>query len=232
MTAPLLSRFRELKERAEARSQDARAQEEFARYERSKADFEQSQDSLNQVDELARAATNAGVVTLPLEEDREWARQIAKQLRRNLTSATGHEVEDLANKANAAVAHVVTRTESRFDSELERWAERQPSPSDHVLDVLEPIAGPATERTRQAVATFHRLSASRPRTASAINQLAAAAVELREAYQAVASAAPEGVRDFLERAPLGVPLDEIDRDVLAWLRDNGASSSFELRLRR
>jgi hypothetical protein len=232
VTGRLVTRSRELKERAEARSKDARAGEEFARYQRSKADFERMLAALAEVDELARASREANIAELPLEEDRDWARDIASKIRDKLVDATGHEVERLANEAETAVNVLVANTKNRFDSELERWAERQPSPSEHVLDVLEPLAGESTARTRRAAANFQRLLSSRPSSASAIAQLSKAALELRDAYQEVASAAPEDVGEFLERAPSGIPLDEIDSHVLNWLRDNGAASSFQVRLRR
>jgi len=228
----LISRFRDLKERAEAHSRDVRAQEEYARYERSVELFETARDELASASELARAATEAGISNLPLDEDREWARQVAEELRSTLQAAEGAEIEHLANTAKAAVSVLDTRSVGRFETDLERWADRQPAPSDHVLRILESVARPAVDRTRRSLTLFQNLLESVPTSAAGVRELATAATELRDAYQEVASAAPERVRDFLESAPRGVSLSAVDQTVLKWLWDNEATSSFEVRLRR
>lgn len=227
-----MTRCRELKERAEARSQDARAQEEFARYDRSRVAFEDALSELGSVDDLARASRDADIAILPPADDREWATKIASELREKLPNATGHEVEQLANMAGSAVKVLAANTANQFDAELQRWCDRQPSPSEHVLDLLEPLAPQPVSATRHAAAQFRQLIASRPTTGLEVAQIAAAAGALREAYTDFAAAAPDGVSDFLERAPTGVPLNQVDLDILEWLYDNEVTSGFEVRSRR
>ena len=65
MIPTLLDLCHDLKERAEARSQDARTAEEFSRYQRSADGLAQSLTAIRDADELARAARNAEIATLP-----------------------------------------------------------------------------------------------------------------------------------------------------------------------
>jgi hypothetical protein len=228
----LLDLCRSLKERAESRAHDAHAADEFSRYQRSASRLAESLSALQQVDELARAALDAGIATLPVDEDRAYALHVSTTIRDKLDEASGLDLEQLAIQAELAVSNLVNNVSHQLTSELDRWSDRQPSPSPLVLDVLATVAPPQTDRTRRAVITFQQFLEQRPSTPGAIAELARAASELRVAYQELASAAPAEVSAFLERAPGGVPLDEISPEVLDWLRSNGAASGFYVRTRR
>jgi hypothetical protein len=228
----LLDLCQDLKGRAEASSQDARAAEEFSRYQRSADGLAHSLSALHSSNDLASAVRNAEIATLPADEDCAYALHVAKTIRDRVNDARGHELEQLATEVELAVSNLVVNVNHRLTSELDRWSERQPSPSEHVLDVLANIAPSQADRTRKAVITFQRLVDSRPSTPEAIVELAESASELGIAYQELASAAPAEVSEFLERAPGGVPLDEVSPEVLDWLRDNDAASDFLVRTRR
>lgn len=228
----LLDYARLLKERAEARSRDVHVQENYVRHQESRAAFERALSKLTVIEGLSRATREAAIGAVTTADDHSWALEIAQKLEHELGTASGHELDHLARQAESAVDIISERANRRFEDVVERWGERQSLPSDHVVDLLGMDAPEAADRTRQCARRLRRLLADPPRDPEAIAQLAEAARNLEIAYASLAGSAPDAVGDFLEKAPVGVSLDDVNPTVIEWLRDKGIASSFTVRLRR
>jgi hypothetical protein len=159
----LLESARALKERAEARSQDAHVEENYMRHQESRATFERTLGTLQTMEELANATRDAHIGVVTTGEDQEWARGIATRVEEGITTASGYELDRLSREAELAVDTMSGQANSRFESVLDRWGERQALPSDHVVDLLGRYDAGAAERTRQCVRGVCKSCSSMPR---------------------------------------------------------------------
>jgi hypothetical protein len=111
------------------------------------------------------------------------------------------------------------------------WLQRQPRPNQAFTTVFRDLAPSEMDGTESALADVDELARDEIDTPEMLERLARAVKVLNDNYERLTEKAPEIVRFFLERAPVGVALSELSDEVVNWLRDNQADYAFTIVLR-
>lgn len=233
MPADLLGRAKALAERAEKAAQGSQFEQEAARYSEAAAAVEAAARAVRTLSEIVRAYADAAILDEALQPEADDAKTLATGV-----SAIGDGPDGapafaraLSDRAADALAFTA-RADASLRAVRDRWVERQPAPPDAFFKVLREIAPSEAEQTTRARATFETLSEGSLTDPNEIERLAEAGRELREAYDALIARADLSapVSAFLDHAPRGIRLDEVEDEVLEWLRSSGAADSFVVRL--
>ena len=224
-----MTRFRELRARAEARSSDEQAQDHFNRARSAEQLFETASEVLAAARALWNAATDAAIQPHDEPTVRDSAHRLAVRLRTDLPNAVSHDLERLAFEANAEIEALGAEMARNVAAALSAWSARQPAPNHTLLTVLGNTgAGREAKATREALDRFRDMS-GRATTPNGVKTLVEAAAKLQTSYAALVATAPEVVREFLESVPSGVSLDELHDEALGWLKKEGVAGSFVVR---
>lgn len=218
----------ELKERAEAQANAQRSVDEATRHRSARDAFERTQAEVDRITRLVAAARSSGLAG-SLEAAGERATALARHVADNVAELASNELQELAFRTEQAVTELMKDASHSVGEQISQWMEKQPRPADEFLRVLEASAPDEVRATRRALSSFS--AHQEPSTPEGVAALADAATELKTSYEGLVAKTPNAVREFLERAPTGVPLSQIDEEVLIWLRANHADDAFTVRLR-
>ena len=233
MPVDLLNRAEALAERAETAAQSTQHEQVAARYSEAASRVQAVTQAVRTLDDIVGAYTDSEILEESLEPEAEEVRALAASVD---AIEDGPDEAPLFARALSDLATEVIAFTARADGSLrgvrEHWLTQQPSPPDAFFQVLRSIAPPEAEETARARSTFETLSEASPNDPADIERLAEAARELRTAYDVLITRADltAPVRTFLDQAPRGVRLDELEGEVLEWLRSSGAADSFVVRL--
>lgn len=231
MPADLLARCAEVKTRAERRSQAERLQEDAARHARAGRTFAETTGEARSLSAMIAAHRDAGIQVTQHHDAPVQLRSIATRVCERAPEARGSAVEDLAIAIDRDFRAVEAHTTAGFKVGCAQWLAGQPRPNAAFLAALRPSAPGEVAATEAALNEFERVADHGVHRPADVRSLAEAASVLRESYSALATRAPDAVRNFLEQAPHGVLLSELGTDVITWLRANGADDAFTVGLR-
>lgn len=225
----LPERALELINRAEAVAHVDKASRLAARYQTAKDLMVESRARLGEATQWVRRLSEAQI---PLQVDDSLLEKLvglAAALER-AQQYEGDEFEAAVRDIDQGVSNALARLQVEKDRALGEWRELQPAIDSDFLGVLSGIEPEEARRVQVALDAFD--GCSEVAEPDDVKSLVKAADELRAAYADLTAPMPEHVRGFLESVPTGVSLARLNDDVLNWLREKGAESSFVVRLAR